>query len=142
MAQNLQTGKEAHLEELRSDGKTIEHIGSTAVPGLSAKPIIDIMETVNDAADADHLKDTPAKVGYEDIKIEGNSEWFYCLGRATPRIGYHLHLVKSNSEHWKRHILFRDYLRAHPEIAHEYGELKKRLAEEYRTTRKIHCSQD
>ena len=121
---------------LGSQTREIEHIGSTAVPGFAAKPIVDLMVAVDDAAQAERLQGALAELGYDDVsKIEGNPQWFYCLGRTTPRIGYHLHLVQSGSPHWNRHILFRDHLRRDPETAREYQTLKRGLAEKYRTER-------
>jgi GrpB-like predicted nucleotidyltransferase (UPF0157 family) len=114
----------------------IEHIGSTAVPGLGAKPIIDIMAGVRDRVNADECLLPLRKIGYTDVTVEPeNPEWFYCLGKAPHSTGYHLHLMKYQSDHWKRHLAFRDYLRSHPEVAKKYFRLKKRLSRKYGTDR-------
>jgi len=115
---------------------TVEHIGSTSVSGLCAKPIIDVMAAVAGPEEADALLPTLGAIGYNDVtKIEDDAEWFYCLGRGRRSLYYHLHLVRAGSDHWRRHILFRDYLREHPGTADEYCRLKKSLAERYRTER-------
>lgn len=112
----------------------IEHIGSTAVTGLGAKPIIDIMAGVNDLADADELLPLLREIGYEDVTPEpGNPEWYYCLGKVyrgeKARLqNFHLHLMKFGSETWERHMLFRDFLRIHPEVAQKYDSLKRKMA--------------
>lgn len=115
----------------------IEHIGSTAVLGLGAKPIIDMMAGVRDSADAEESVSLLQAIGYSDVTPEpGNPEWYYCLGkRCQGGVSYHLHLMKFMSSHWERHLLFRDFLRTHPEAAQQYYELKKRLAEKYGSDR-------
>jgi GrpB-like predicted nucleotidyltransferase (UPF0157 family) len=115
---------------------SIEHIGSTAVPGLEAKPIIDMMAGVRGSVDADNCVPELRDIGYDDITPQpGNPEWFYCLGRGHHSPGYHLHLVKFMSDHWVRHLMFRDILRTHPEVARRYGELKRKLASELSSDR-------
>ncbi len=114
----------------------IEHIGSSAVVGLGAKPIIDIMAGVNCPSDADELLALLGEIGYRDVtRQSGASEWYYCLSKVIHGQvwlqNFHLHLMKFRSKTWERHILFRDILRHHPEIAKNYYELKKILAAEY-----------
>lgn len=116
----------------------IEHIGSTAVLGLGAKPIIDIMATVKYLDDAKKCIRPLQKVSYkyqpqhESLIPERR---FFNKGQPPKEQHYHLHLVEHSSDFWKRHILFRDYLRTHPEIAREYYELKKKLASKHGTDR-------
>lgn len=114
----------------------IEHIGSTSVPGLGAKPIIDLMAGLQGPADAEECLPPLHDLGYTHVLPQPEEEdWYYCLGKGPHSVGYHLHLVKAGSAFWGRHILFRDYLRAHPETAQQYHELKKRLAASYREQR-------
>jgi GrpB-like predicted nucleotidyltransferase (UPF0157 family) len=106
------------------------------VPGLGAKPIIDIMAGVHQQADADECLILLQKIGYTDVTPEpDNSEWFYCLGKEPHSAGYHLHLVKFPSDHWNRQLVFRDYLRNHPDVAKRYFRLKKELSEKYGSDR-------
>lgn len=111
----------------------IEHIGSTSVFGLGAKDIVDIMAGVKNRQAAEECRMLLEAAGFTDATPEpGHDEWFYCLGKTpglTPR--FHLHLVKYPSPFFDKHILFRNYLRAHREVAKDYYELKKRLADEY-----------
>jgi len=120
------------LEVIGHKVLAIEHMGSTAVPGLGAKPIIDIMAGVNGKADADECLLPLQKIGYTDVTPEpDNSGGFYCLGKGAHSVGYHLHLVKFPSDRWNRQLFFRDYLRSHPEVAKEYFILKKKLSKKY-----------
>lgn len=112
----------------------IEHIGSTSVVGLGAKPIIDIRGGVNGYSTADEVLPLLRKIGYEDvIRQSGHSEWYYCLikvidGEESWLQSFHLHLVKFRSETWERHILFRDFLRGHPKTVQKYDKLKRVVA--------------
>ncbi len=116
----------------------LEHIGSTAVPGLAAKPIVDIMAGVADAAAAETCLAPLADVGYTDVTPQPpeEKEWYYCLGKhpAEGR-GYHVHLMQYPSACWDRHILFRDYLRGRADVARAYGRLKRELAARFRDDR-------
>lgn len=117
----------------------IEHIGSTSVPGLAAKPIIDIMAGVAGPAKADECVERLKEIEFDDITIPGTDpDWYYCLGKRPHSIGFHMHLVRFESNHWKRHIIFRDYLRTHKEVAKRYEELKMRLASELGSNREAY----
>jgi len=114
----------------------IEHIGSTVVPGLSAKPIIDIMAGVEGSEDADECVRLLQAIGYDDVTSQPEApDWYYCLGKGFHSVGYHLHLVRHGSEHWERHIVFRDHLRTNPETARDYERLKRHLASEHGSNR-------
>ncbi len=109
----------------------IEHIGSTAVPGLAAKPIIDIMIGLDDFSIADELVPKIEALGYDYIKkYESVMPFRRFFVKETGRVRTHqIHMVCVTSEFWERHILFRDYLRRNPETAAEYAAMKKELAE-------------
>jgi GrpB-like predicted nucleotidyltransferase (UPF0157 family) len=116
----------------------IEHIGSTAVPNLGAKPIIDIMVAVNHLGDAEKCIEPLQRIGYEyqpEQEASRPERRFFRKGNPPKEQHYHLHMVELTSDFWKRHLLFRDYLRTHPKIAQKYYELKKRLAIEYSSDR-------
>ncbi len=115
----------------------IEHIGSTAVPGLGAKPIIDILVGVRCLADADECIEPLQGIGYEyapEHEAFIPQRRYFRKGPVGART-YHLHMVEVKSEFWENHLLFRDYLRAHPEVAQKYHELKRELAAKYRFNR-------
>ena len=111
----------------------IEHMGSTAVPGLPAKPLIDICIGLRQIDDAMKCVEPLKKLGYEYVpeyeKVLAERRYFR-KGPPGQRT-YHLHMWKMNSEGWKSHLLFRNVLRTQPEVAREYLALKKKLAEKY-----------
>ena len=116
----------------------IEHIGSTAVAGLGAKPIIDIMIAVYSLSEADKCIEALERVGYKYVsehEVSMPERRYFNKGKPPKEQHYHIHMVDVTSDFWKRHLLFRDYLRKHPEIAHEYFKMKKRLAAEYGSDR-------
>ena len=124
------------LESVGHKVLAIEHIGSTAVPGLGGKPIIDIMVGVRGSADAEECLPLLHAIGYTDVTPQlGEPDWYYCLGKGPHHVAYHLHLVRFRSDHWERHLLFRDFLRTHPEVAQQYYELKKKLATKHGSDR-------
>jgi GrpB-like predicted nucleotidyltransferase (UPF0157 family) len=108
----------------------IEHVGSTAVPGLGAKPVIDVMVGLSQLAEAEGRIAALETAGYEYVqKYEGQlpERRYFRKPWLGPR-AYHLHCVVKGSDFWVRHLAFRDYLRAHLESAAAYYELKGRLA--------------
>jgi GrpB-like predicted nucleotidyltransferase (UPF0157 family) len=115
--------------------RSLEHCGSTSVPGLAAKPIIDIIAGVDGRRDADLCKERLRAIGYDDVSTGDDPDWYYCLGKGPHSPGFHLHLVKEGSTHHLKHIIFRDWLRTHPADARAYAELKISLAEKYRDDR-------
>jgi len=116
----------------------IEHVGSTAVVGLGAKPIIDITVAIKNLKDAHNCIGPLESIGYEYVPEYEESireRRYFHKGKPPKEQHYHLHMVELSSDFWKRHLLFRDYLRTHPEVAQDYYELKKRLAREYGSDR-------
>jgi GrpB-like predicted nucleotidyltransferase (UPF0157 family) len=114
----------------------IEHIGSTSVPGLGAKPIIDIMVAVRSLDDAMQCVEPLGVLGYQyHPEFEDTLPERRYFNRGPRDDRYHLHMVELTSGFWERHLLFRDYLRAHPEAAQEYERLKRDLAARHRDDR-------
>lgn len=116
----------------------IEHVGSTAVRGLRAKPIVDIMIAVIHLRDAAKCVEPLEKIGYEYVaeheKLIPERRYFH-KGKPPKEQHYHLHMVELTSYFWRRHLLFRNYLRTHPEVAQEYADLKRKLAAQYGSDR-------
>ena len=131
----------------------IEHIGSTSVPNLAAKPIIDIQVGINNSYDLDKtiepminnhyiyyeiynsvMPNRRLFVGLKDKKYIRNFQNIYSKGDLIPheKINQlrltHIHIWEHGTDDWNRHIIFRDYLREHPEIASQYESLKKQLS--------------
>jgi len=117
----------------------IEHVGSTAVPGLAAKPIIDIMPGLRSLDDAPPLIPLLEGIGYEYVREFERPDAFdegmplrrYFRKDVDGERAFHLHMVATDSEFWRRHLLFRDWLRGHPEDADAYAALKRRITAEY-----------
>lgn len=106
----------------------LHHIGSTAIPDILAKPIIDLLGMVSTLAEADAKARALESLGYEAMGaygIEGR-RYFRKIDRNGTRT-HHLHMYDEGSHHVERHLAFRDYLLAHPEVAKEYSALKERL---------------
>ena len=104
----------------------IEHVGSTSVPGLSAKPIIDIDVVIRDYSLFDAVVRALEGIGYRhegDLGIPGREAFDYD-GKAHLR-KHHLYVCPRDSAELKRHIAFRDYLRSHPDAAREYSRIKE-----------------
>jgi GrpB-like predicted nucleotidyltransferase (UPF0157 family) len=113
---------------------SVEHIGSTAVPGLAAKPVIDIMAGV-DTLDASRPAIAVATaLGYCYWPYQAGVEHWFCKPLPEYRT-HHLHLIPFGAPEWLDAIAFRDYLRAHAPAAREYETLKRRLAVEHRYDR-------
>ncbi len=121
-------------------GIDIEHIGSTAITGSNAKPMIDIAIGVKNLKDGEKLIKPLKRLGYECRHDAGVvKRYFFTKGNKT-NITHHLHIVKFNSGLWKNQIIFRDYLRNNRGVIKEYNELKKELAEKYKDDRKKYVS--
>lgn len=108
----------------------IEHIGSTAVAGLPAKPVIDIDVLLGSANALGEVIERLAPLGYShrgDLGIAGREAFSQPPGQPA----HHLYVCAPDSGEYYRHIAFRDCLRADPESARLYGELKRSLAKQY-----------
>jgi GrpB-like predicted nucleotidyltransferase (UPF0157 family) len=115
----------------------IEHIGSTAVPGLTAKPVIDIMAAVRDLPSSAHAREAVAPLGYVYFPYRPDVMHWFCKPSPARRT-HHLHLVPVDSPLWSDRLLFRDYLRSSPGAAAEYAGLKVALADRYRHDREAY----
>jgi len=105
----------------------IEHIGSTSILGLAAKPIIDILIEVNCLEVLDKHSQLIENLGFVALGENGIAGRRYFQKGENQRT-HHIHVFKSADEHLFQHRVFRDYLIAHPVIADEYGVLKKQAA--------------
>ena len=110
----------------------IEHVGSTSVRGLAAKPIIDIDVVIRDTSLFGDVAAALAKIGYYhegDLGIAGREAFGYD-GKAHLR-AHHLYVCARDSAELKRHIAFRNYLRANPDAVRAYGRIKEEGARLY-----------
>ena len=107
----------------------LEHIGSTAIPGLDAKPVLDILAGHSaDASPFDYV-DPLARAGYEHRGDAGIPDHQF-FRRGQPR-AYHIHLVVAGAPLWREYVGFRDLLRSDPDVARRYAELKLTLAAQF-----------
>lgn len=111
----------------------IEHIGSTSIPSLPAKPIIDIMTKVKDFSRSDEMVAVLSEHDWNYIPPSlDQREWrkYFVKVHNNKRVA-HLHIVQEGSERWDEHLQFRNTLRNNPKLVAEYATLKKRLAHEF-----------
>ena len=110
--------------------RAVEHIGSTAVPNLAAKPIVDMCAIVRDIDDLAAQEGRLESIGWlaapepSDVQDRRRS---YCTPSVARRT-HHLHVVEATSSAWRGWLAFRDHLRAHPDDASAYADLKRSLA--------------
>jgi GrpB-like predicted nucleotidyltransferase (UPF0157 family) len=115
-----------------SEALLIEHIGSTAIPGIKAKPIIDILVGVNNIESVDGFNQPMTALGYEprgEFGIPGRR--YFSTGTVIGGEARHVHVFQVDNPEIARHINFRDYLRAHPDDALAYSRLKESLAKKF-----------
>jgi GrpB-like predicted nucleotidyltransferase (UPF0157 family) len=106
---------------------SIEHVGSTAVPGLKAKPIIDIMAGVKNLDDSVGAIEVLLNSGYCYYPYKADVMHWFCKPNPEYRT-HHLHLVPYDSPLWRERINFRDILRSNGKVAEKYEQLKVSLA--------------
>ena len=117
----------------------IEHIGSTAVKGLSAKPIIDIAIALNKLEDFEKVKEKFKKEPYSVKEDSDDGEILIRKGSEENRTHF-IHVMEINSKRYKDTIIFRNYLRKHEEAMQEYENLKMKLARKYANDRKMYTN--
>ena len=115
----------------------IEHVGSTAVPGLAAKPVIDIMVPVESLEASRGSIEAASRAGYVYWPYKADVMHWFCKPSAAHRT-HHLHVVPFESPLWFDRLRFRDALRSDARLAERYAELKLRLARRYRHDREAY----
>ena len=117
--------------KLGSSILSVEHIGSTSIPGMAAKPILDMMVGIQNMAKADSVSDDLIGIGYQR-RVNGDlsDRVFLVKGPESLRT-HHLSITYIGSSFWNEHLLFRDTLRKDAALAGEYLELKRRLAGQF-----------
>jgi GrpB-like predicted nucleotidyltransferase (UPF0157 family) len=107
----------------------IQHVGSTAIPGMVAKPILDIAIAIRDFEDGPMCVGPLEMLGYEYRGVVGVLSRHY-FSKGEPRT-HHIHMYAVSSPDWENQLLFRDYLRAHRHWTRAYAELKQDLAQRF-----------
>jgi GrpB-like predicted nucleotidyltransferase (UPF0157 family) len=119
----------------------LEHFGSTAIPGLSAKPIIDILIAVQSLAAAQGaVVEVLRELDYVYWANNPKKDRMFFVKGMPPfgsKRSHHVHVTEPHGEMWQR-LAFRDYLRTHPEEVETYERLKRRLAAEHQTDREAY----
>ena len=134
---------------ISGDFLSIEHMGSTSIPGLSAKPILDITIVINSRDLLPKIITKLKTLGYIHCGDKGipRREAFERMSSDVPFttpprnwIHQHLYVCDKNAEELKRFLLFRNYLRKHADVAMQYGQLKHRLADKFRHNRESYTN--
>jgi GrpB-like predicted nucleotidyltransferase (UPF0157 family) len=102
----------------------IEHIGSTAVPGLAAKPVVDVLVGVPALPPEQALRERLSALGYDALGEAGAPGRLYFRRREPDAVN--VQVVEHGGSHWTHHLLIRDYLRSHPGAARDYDAAKRR----------------
>lgn len=124
---SFQTESEKLRHSLNETLIEIHHIGSTAIPGMMAKPIIDILPVVKNIQDVDHLTSSLEALGYEAKGEFGIPGRRFFTKKINNKRAYNVHIFEKGHADIERHLCFRDYMRTHPEEADTYSNLKKEL---------------
>lgn len=120
----------------------IEHVGSTAIPGMAAKPILDILVGLRKLDDALCCIHRMEGLGYEyvpEYEKELPMRRYFRKGPKGSRT-HHVHMVEKGSDFWLEHVRFRDFLRDHPDDARRYEQLKRELATRFENDRDAYSS--
>jgi GrpB-like predicted nucleotidyltransferase (UPF0157 family) len=132
---------ESEAQAIRQHGGSlvldVQHVGSTAVSGLPAKPILDIAVAVRASDAIPELVKRLVAVGYLDRGDGGRDGGYLLVRDSEPEVRIvHLHIVEQSDAQWRHYVAFRDILRQDDKIRKEYGALKKQLAAIYPNDRK------
>ncbi|WP_330577918.1 GrpB family protein [Alkaliphilus pronyensis] len=123
---------------LSKEAIEIHHIGSTSIPGISAKPVIDIMIVVKDINKIDEYNNELEELGYipkGEYGIKGRRFFLKGLYNRT----HHLHVFEKGNQEVAKHLNFKSYMICHPNEAKEYEELKKELAQKHKYDNVAYC---
>lgn len=130
--QEFENEAEQIAEALGNNVVAVHHMGSTAIPNIYAKPVIDILLVVQDHAVLDAKQDAMEALGYEAFGEFGiPTRRYFRRDNALGDRTHQVHAFEAGSPQIARHLAFRDYMVAHPEAAQEYSDLKQKLAAEH-----------
>jgi GrpB-like predicted nucleotidyltransferase (UPF0157 family) len=131
--------EKASLETLLAPWRRgpIEHVGSTAVVGLCAKPVIDVMVGVTSLVESEPAKDALRRAGYQYAEYKTDVMHWFCKPSLAIRT-HHLHLIPYGSQLWYDRLKFRDLLRTDSTLAAEYAALKLELAKRFKFDREAY----
>lgn len=133
--QAFEAEKESLKNLLGDSALDIQHIGSTSIPGLAAKPIIDMLMAVKSLEEAQNIRPILENAGYEYRENGSDQDQVLFVKGPEELRTHYLHITKLRSSVWENDLAFRDYLRSHPEAVTEYEKLKKELVLKYADNR-------
>lgn len=137
---NMFEEEKNNLENIFKDiAIKVEHVGSTSIEGLSAKPIIDIMVVINKFEDFESVRRVFLEEPYS-IKLDSDSDEILVRKGPEDNRTHFIHVVEDGSTRCVNTLLFRDYLRNHEDVKKEYEDLKIMLAEKYENNRKMYTA--
>ena len=125
------------LQKLIPEASDIQHVGSTAIKSIEAKPIVDIAVALDDVQSVTSHIDELAEYGIIFRGSDVPEQILFIIGEGNIRT-HHIHIVKWQGKAWDNYITFRDYMNFHPEKAAEYEKLKKQLASSFPDNRRAY----
>ena len=125
------------LQKLIPEARDIQHVGSTAIKSIYAKPIVDIAVALDDVQSVTSHIDELAVCGIIYRESDVPEQILFIIGEGNIRT-HHIHIVKWRGKAWDNYIMFRDYMNSHPEKAAEYEKLKKQLASSFPDDRRAY----
>lgn len=125
------------LQKLIPEARDIQHVGSTAIRSIDAKPIVDIAVALDDVQSVTSHIEELAGYGiiYRGSDVPG--QILFIIGEGDIRT-HHIHIVKWRGKAWNNYIMFRDYMNSHPDKAAEYEKLKKQIASSFPDNRRAY----
>lgn len=120
--------KERLHKVLGDQALDVQHVGSTSIRTIPAKPILDIAVAVNDVEDVDAYKDKMEKAGFQYAGELNAGQRMFFMENAEGRVIQHIHMVQEGSAAWTNYMNMRDYLNAEPKEAERYAQLKRKLS--------------
>lgn len=131
-SEQFRTESGAIQTALGANAMAIHHIGSTAIPSIVAKPIIDILVEVADIHAVEERNPAMVDLGYESMGEFGIAgRRYFRKDDQSGRRTHQVHIFLTGSDHIRRHLAFRDFLNAHAEYARQYSDLKSQLAQQF-----------
>ena len=116
-----------------------EHVGSTAIKGIPAKPIVDIAVAIKDESVVEKYKDIMLENGFTFLGKVTDDNWMYHIGhKGQDDRTHHIHFVVAGTKRWILYLAFRDYLNANPDAAKRYADLKRSLSTTYANDRLVY----
>lgn len=132
--------KQVILKHLQDLCITIEHVGSTSIKGVLAKPIVDIAVGVQDLNVLKSIPPILINAGYEHLHEHGSEDRLLFVKRVNNRCFLHIHVEIYQGESWQNHVLFKKYIQENSQALFEYNQIKEQLAAVYSNDRELYTT--